>query len=227
MRERQTRESQKRNAHQAVAAPERRGEALQPAVRTPMERTFGHDFSKVRIHADDEAAAHTSSLGADAFTVGYDIAFAPDTFSPETDAGALVLAHELAHVVQQTWGGQQAASIAEAPFLSRTERGGSAERDADVAARAAVSGENASVQVQSAPVVATSFSIDDVVRSVEQYPIPGMGVDYYNDDIAPAPSGGGISGLFANLRNTYAGGGSGAHSGGASNGPKRKFHGGD
>jgi Domain of unknown function (DUF4157) len=66
-----------------------------------MESRFGHDFGKVRIHADTGAAASARALHAHAYTVGSDIAFAPGRYSPHTAPGRRLLAHELAHVVQQ------------------------------------------------------------------------------------------------------------------------------
>ena len=70
---------------------------LPPAVRAPMEARFGHSFADVRVHADAPASV---GLGAEAFTVGTHIAFAPGAFAPGTARGDRLLAHELAHVVQ-------------------------------------------------------------------------------------------------------------------------------
>jgi hypothetical protein len=62
---------------------------------------FGADFSGVRIH-DNPTANHASSLmGAQAYTVGSDIAFAAGQFDPSTADGRHILHHELSHVVQQ------------------------------------------------------------------------------------------------------------------------------
>ena len=76
-----------------------------PAPRRPyppgVERRLGHDFARVRIHADAEGAARPRARHADAFTVGEELAFAAGSFAPGTCAGDELLAHELAHVVQQ------------------------------------------------------------------------------------------------------------------------------
>lgn len=66
-----------------------------------MERRFGHDFSTVRVHADAVAANQTAVIGADAATIGSHIFFGTEKYQPGTDAGRRLLAHELAHVVQQ------------------------------------------------------------------------------------------------------------------------------
>jgi hypothetical protein len=85
--------------HHAVAS---RGESLDPATRLFMEQRFGHDFSDVRVHTDRQAEAAASQINARAFTVGRDIVFAADEYSPSSAGGRRLLAHELTHVVQQT-----------------------------------------------------------------------------------------------------------------------------
>lgn len=69
-----------------------------------MQRRFGHDFSRVRIHSDDAAAQSARTMSAEAFTVGRDIVFGQGRFNPRTLDGKKLLAHELAHVVQQSGG---------------------------------------------------------------------------------------------------------------------------
>jgi hypothetical protein len=66
-----------------------------------MEDRFGHDFSRVRVHTDTRAAASARAVSATAYTVGHDIVFANNQYRPATPDGGLLLAHELAHVVQQ------------------------------------------------------------------------------------------------------------------------------
>lgn len=82
-----------------------RGRVLESATRAAFEKRFGHDFANVRILADAQAAAETAMIGARAFTVGDDIAFARGAFRPDDTAGRALIAHELAHVVQQSRGG--------------------------------------------------------------------------------------------------------------------------
>jgi hypothetical protein len=85
----------------AGAAPASDAGAPLPAeVRVKMERSFKADFSDIRIHEGPESAA----LGAQAYTRGTDIHFAPGTYTPGTPAGDQMIAHELAHVVQQREG---------------------------------------------------------------------------------------------------------------------------
>src|SRR5699024_5721651 len=77
------------------------GERLPAATASWFGARYGHDFSAVRVHTDGPAAARAQRLGAVAVTAGNDIDFAPGRYAPDTAAGQRLLAHELAHVVQQ------------------------------------------------------------------------------------------------------------------------------
>ncbi len=85
----------------ALASP---GRPLDPATRRSMESRFGYDFSGVRVHDDARAAETATELDAAAFTVGEDVVFGVGRFDPSSPAGRRLLAHELAHVVQQSRG---------------------------------------------------------------------------------------------------------------------------
>jgi hypothetical protein len=78
------------------------GQPLDAASRDYFEPRFGHDFSGVRVHTDDRAAESAVSIGASAYTAGSNIAFAAGRYDPATSSGRRLLAHELAHVVQQS-----------------------------------------------------------------------------------------------------------------------------
>ena len=90
-----------RYVQEALASP---ASALDPGTRAFMDPRLGHDFNKVRIHAGETAAESARGLGARAYTVGGDIVFGGGQYSPGTQAGRMVLAHELTHVVQQNAG---------------------------------------------------------------------------------------------------------------------------
>ncbi len=77
------------------------GSPLPESTRAFFEPRFGADFSQVRVHTDSRAARTASSINANAFTVGPDIAFASGQYSPHSGEGQHLLAHELTHVVQQ------------------------------------------------------------------------------------------------------------------------------
>lgn len=77
------------------------GSVLSTKTQSDMDNSFGTDFSKVRIHTDARAAQLNQSINARAFTTGSDIFFNEGEFSPGTESGRHLLAHELTHVVQQ------------------------------------------------------------------------------------------------------------------------------
>lgn len=80
------------------------GRPLEPARRAQLESRAGggHDFGQVRLHTDARAAESAAALDARAYTVGRDIFFARGQYRPDTPQGERLLAHELAHTVQQT-----------------------------------------------------------------------------------------------------------------------------
>jgi hypothetical protein len=82
------------------------GQPLPIGARKFMEPRFGHDFSSVRVHTDSTANTLAQQLQARAFATGNNIFFSAGEFQPEHDGGKKLLAHELAHVVQQGKGGQ-------------------------------------------------------------------------------------------------------------------------
>jgi hypothetical protein len=104
--------------HDVLRSPAR---SLDPETRAFMEPHFGHDFSRVRIHADQGASAATDAVQAQAFTVGSDIVFGSGKFAPSTPAGRKLLAHELTHVVQQRGAPAVATRSAQAAREGATE----------------------------------------------------------------------------------------------------------
>jgi len=85
------------------------GQPLDAVTRAFMEPRFGHDFSRVRIHSDEQAAQSAQAVQARAYTVGSDIVFGSGQFAPNAQAGQRLLAHELAHAVQQDRGASSAS----------------------------------------------------------------------------------------------------------------------
>ncbi|MEN4917889.1 DUF4157 domain-containing protein [Achromobacter spanius] len=78
------------------------GHPLDANTRSFMESRFRTDFSGVRVHADERASASADSVQARAFTVGHHIVLGTNEYAPGTPAGRALLAHELAHVIQQS-----------------------------------------------------------------------------------------------------------------------------
>ncbi len=77
------------------------GQTLDPASRNFLEPRFGADFGDVRVHTDSKAAESAAAVNALAYTVGRQIVFAQNQYSPHSTAGRRLLAHELVHVLQQ------------------------------------------------------------------------------------------------------------------------------
>lgn len=115
-----------------VHLPSHGGGAEMPGdVRGKMEAAFGTDFSPVRIHE----GPHAEAIGAQAYTQGTDIHFAPGQYQPSSQGGQELLGHELAHVVQQAEGRVKATTQAKGVDINAD---GSLEREADeLGARAA------------------------------------------------------------------------------------------
>ena len=109
-----------------------------------MDLRFGEDFSGVRVHADDRADAAASALGARAFTAGPNVVFARGAYAPATATGRELLAHELAHVLQQ--GGAPASVPTRVPARDDVY-----ERDARSMASAVIAGAGAGGPVRPAP----------------------------------------------------------------------------
>lgn len=88
-------------AAQRLLSQSGRGQPLADSGRRFFEPRFGQSLEHVRVHND--AAAHQSAraLHARAFTSGNDIVFANQQYAPETQGGKSLLAHELAHTIQQ------------------------------------------------------------------------------------------------------------------------------
>jgi Domain of unknown function (DUF4157) len=85
--------------HEVLNSP---GQPLDRDSRSFMESRFGHDFSQVRVHTDKKAEESAKSVNALAYTVGQDIVFGVGQYKPYTSTGKHLIAHELAHTIQQS-----------------------------------------------------------------------------------------------------------------------------
>ena len=137
--------------HQVIRSA---GQSLDTDARAFLEPRFGHDFSRVRVHADERAAESARSLDASAYTVGRHIVFNREEYQPHTPQGRQLIAHELTHTIQQGNGFGEAVSLSTGTLTDTSEA------EADVAAKAAVAGDHvavpsrrsAGIQRQPAPV---------------------------------------------------------------------------
>ena len=96
------------------------GRQMPSRLQHMMETGFGRDFSQVRLHTDSEAEAMSASIHAKAFTYGNDIYFNKGQFAPESADGQHLIAHELAHVVQD--GGRVARETFDLSSLTEEQR---------------------------------------------------------------------------------------------------------
>ena len=99
--------------HSTLAEP---GHPLEPATLAYFEALFGYDLSSAQLHTGDSAAESAVALSARAYTVGRHIVLARGAYAPATASGRRLLAHELAHVIQQSRDGS-AASGADHPSM--------------------------------------------------------------------------------------------------------------
>jgi Domain of unknown function (DUF4157) len=107
------------------AAPQSEdGQSLDTATKAAMESAYGEDFSDVRTHTSSTAQEAAAELGARAFTRGRDIYFGAGEYDPTSRSGREVLAHELAHVVQQRKGEQSAAKTSHASHEQEAHEAG-------------------------------------------------------------------------------------------------------
>ena len=132
--------------HDTIRSP---GQPLDSATRAFMEPRFGHDFGDVRVHTDARAVESARAVNALAYTVGQNVVFGESKYVPTSHAGRELLAHELAHTIQQRTGG--GASVC-------TDRSDVFEVSANAAARSIANGSNVSeklpgcgLQIQRSP----------------------------------------------------------------------------
>jgi hypothetical protein len=109
--------------HEVLSLP---GQPLDHETRAFMEPRFGHDFTRVRVHTDEKAQESARAVNAQAYTVGMDVVFGAGHYAPGTTGGRKLLAHELAHVLQQ-------GAANRAGRLEPGDDGGAAEYEAKLA----------------------------------------------------------------------------------------------
>lgn len=144
---------------------------LDAATRACMEPRFGHDFGRVRIHADAKAAESAKAVNALAYTVGNHIVFGMGQHNPATQPGQMLIAHELTHVIQQS---QQTPSMSLRPVLGNPAD--SQEQEADRTARQVASG---------SPISTLSVGMSPLIQRQQ----PGKGGDATQTSAPTAKSG--------------------------------------
>lgn len=126
--------------HAVAAASSSSGTSLPTSLMRKFESSLGADLSGVRVHTGEASASAAQAVGAKAYTVGQDIHFGAGHYEPSSPGGEHLIAHEVAHTVQQAGGAQRRQYK-----LEVSSPGDSFEHEADRAADAMVSGRAASV----------------------------------------------------------------------------------
>src|SRR5665648_846529 len=114
---------------QTLSSTKGSGSALPGETREFMESRFSADFSGVRVHTGSTAQSMSSNIHAHAFAHGNDIYFNEGKFSPHSEGGKTLLAHELTHTIQQgaspakTTAKVAPKSIARKNIIQRSESG--------------------------------------------------------------------------------------------------------
>ena len=121
-----------KGVHDTLRSP---GEPLDVRDRLYFGARFGHDFGRVRIHADSDAAASVDAVDAAAYTVASDVVFGRDQYWPASTRGRQLIAHELTHVIQQ-----EGATAAPGEPLEVEPAGSPAEHEARNAASTVANG---------------------------------------------------------------------------------------
>lgn len=86
------------SVHDVLNSP---GQLLDATIRAFFEPRFGHDFSRVRVHTDEQAGRSSQDVNAQAYSIGHNIVFGAGQYAPKTADGRRLIAHELTHVLQQ------------------------------------------------------------------------------------------------------------------------------
>lgn len=181
-------------ADQAIAtASTSSGSPLPGAVMRKFEASLGTDLSGVRVHTGAESQSAASAVGAKAYTMGQDIHFGAGHYDPTGGAGEHLLAHEVAHTVQQRGGTPTRQNKLEvsAPHDA-------AEHEADHAADAMVRGGTATIggftgvhrqvfrDANPAQIEGPSLLAPNASRSGVPYDVPTK--DYRANVVAAAPA---------------------------------------
>jgi len=87
------------------------GQPLDASTRAFMGPRLGHDLSAVRVHTGAAAEQSAASVDAMAYTVGNNMVFNRGQFAPSTFEGRKLIAHELTHVVQQSFRASTSADL--------------------------------------------------------------------------------------------------------------------
>ena len=145
------------------------GQPLDGTIQRTLEDRMDADFSNVRIHTGAKAAEAADAIDAKAFTCGNDIVFNAGEYDPNSAEGQFLLAHELAHVTQQT--GAAISMMPQEGADLEIDPDPKLEREADEAAMQALSGEEpATVQRLGTDVQIQKMDINAILPLIAAVP---------------------------------------------------------
>ena len=145
------------------------GRPLDPVTRGSMESGFGRDFGHVRVHDDARAHDNARGLNARAYAAGDHLVFGEGQYRPQTAIGQALIAHELAHTVQQS--GMQMKADGPLPAATNAEL----ETQADRAAEAVTSGRSApALSRVGVPAVFRAGEEQAKPKAANPAPVPGL-----------------------------------------------------
>ncbi|MBN1947991.1 MAG: DUF4157 domain-containing protein [Bradymonadales bacterium] len=135
-----------------AAAASSSGSPLPNAVQTKFESSLGVDLSSVRVHTDSTSATAAKSVHAKAYAMGQDIHFGAGQYNPSSPAGEKLLAHEVAHTVQQSSGVPRFKLEVSAPSDP-------VELEADLAAESMVEGQPTQLSIRRSKIFRSLSSV--------------------------------------------------------------------
>jgi hypothetical protein len=167
---------------------------LEPATRAHMESRFDQDFAGVRVHTGSQASESASSMNSLAYTVGQDLVFGPGQYATKTGVGQRLLAHELAHVVQQgnrpaTLGSGLTFDHVNSPAEHEAER--IANTVTNVNARPGIRQQSSVIQRQAAPGNAAAATEEKADHTLPRLMVELSGVHFYWPEPLALPAGSG------------------------------------
>jgi hypothetical protein len=174
---------EKREKRSDSAARKPGEESLDPSLASRVKDSLGEDVAHVRIHTGPDAREEAERHGARAVTREKDIYFARDAFDPETESGLRLLAHEMAHTIQQTGSATQGGDRR------------ALEAEADSAADAVMRGVRGPVHLKGARGEA---------QRQEKGKTEGPSIRKHPEEIAPTPGRGTIGAAGATISYLYA-----------------------
>jgi hypothetical protein len=196
--------------HETLESP---GQRLDSVTRGLLEPRFGHDFSHVRVHTDARANVSAQAVRALAYTVGNNIVFGAGQYTPQTQAGLRLVAHELTHVVQQ--GATSHLNSFEGLTLDRSDS--VLEREAHTMGKQVLAGSNFSTGTllnnahnrHSSPIVSRA-DVDAVGHTIGMGRVAQSGIQFWptnvtDTQVGPVTAQGGLHSEGASRLNVIIG----------------------